>query len=60
MILTLKANREAVKNAKAKGKAEGLTEAQSWFQQYQSDPDNAPPPPWLANGNGASSNSHAP
>lgn len=54
MIFSKKANYTDVQNAKAKstteGKAEGLTAAQSWFKQYQSDPDNAPPPPWSNNG----------
>ena len=72
MILTLKANQRAVQDAEARGEARGIaegqtqgkaqafSEAEAWFQQHQADPDNAPPPPWLANGNGAGSNGHAP
>lgn len=54
MIFSLKANWSDVQAAKAKGKAEGKTqafsEAQAWFQQHQADPENAPPPPWSSNG----------
>lgn len=58
MILTKKRNqnekREAVAAAiaetQAKTKAEEHAKAQAWFEQYQADPDTAPPPPWNANG----------
>lgn len=58
MILTKKRiqneKREAVAAAieatEAKTKAEERAKAQAWFEQYQANPDTAPPPPWQANG----------
>lgn len=65
MILSSKRNQTDVQNAKAQGfnegQAQGIAEgqvqgkddafaaSQAWFQQYQADPDNAPPPPWANN-----------
>lgn len=59
MILSKKRNWTDVQEAKTTAKAEGLAEgqakanaeAQAWFELYQADPDNAPPPPFRANGN---------
>ena len=39
----------AIKQAKADTKAAADAEAKAWFEQYQPDQDNAPPP-WSGNG----------
>lgn len=61
MFLTMKRNHDEKQEAIAKARSEAKAEAevaakaaqaenQAWFEQYQADPANAPPPPWARNG----------
>ena len=36
--------------AEARAKAEARAEARDWFEAWQKDPEQAPPPPWARNG----------
>ena len=54
MILTLKANYEEKKEAKAAGRAEGNAETEAkfraWYEANKDKLQDAPPPPFSANG----------
>ena len=55
MILTLKANYEEKKEARAAGRAEGNAEAEAkfraWYEANKDRMQDAPPPPFSGNGN---------
>ena len=44
------AQAEAQAQARAAAVAETRAEARAWFEAWQKDPDQAPPPPWTRNG----------
>ena len=44
------AQAEAQAQARAAAVAEARAEDRAWFEAWQKDPDQAPPPPWTRNG----------